>query len=346
MPTVYTLAANEISVSNGKTVSVVSGGNGSHLNGETITLDSNNWQAIEVTDSNANFQDNQAGSQSLTSAINFNGTSYGAGRWVEAEYTVVFADPDGNEYTLVAFNIREVGESNAFCSVEGLAFVGGFGGFPPVGVPLTFVSNQEGPSVPYADLATPPCFTSGSVVSTPDGPRVIDDLDVGDLVNTLDHGPQPNRWIAQTRLPRAALQMDRELCPIRVQAGAFGLSCPERDTLVSPQHHILVSGHQAALYYGEDEVLVPAKKLVNDHSIRVQDEIEDVEYFHLVFDTHEVLCVDSLLSESYFLNETSDTVLPIKNELLAVFGVHSIDEIQVPAARVCVDNRFTALLVA
>ena len=82
MPTVYTLAANEISVSNGKTVSVVSGGNGSHLNGETITLDSNNWQAIEVTDSNANFQDNQAGSQSLTSAINFNGTSYGAGRWV------------------------------------------------------------------------------------------------------------------------------------------------------------------------------------------------------------------------------------------------------------------------
>lgn len=346
MPTVFTLSSKNVAVSGGKSISGVSGGNGSHLQNETITLLSNDWQAIDVTDSNGNFQDNQSGSQTLTNTVEIDTVEYAAGLGLEAEYTVVFEDSAGNQYTLVAFNIREPGAPNPYGSVEALAFVGGVGGFPPIGEELTFVSNQEGPSVAYTTLATPPCFVAGSMVDTPEGPRKIDDLEIGDLVVTLDHGPQPVRWIAQTRLPRAAMDANVDLAPVRIKAGAFGANCPVRDTMVSPQHRVLVSGHQAALYYGEDEVLVPAKKLINDCSITVQRDLEDVQYFHLVFDAHEVLCVDGLLSESFLPSENADQVLAVEDEFLAVFGVQSIDEICVPAARVCVESRFAGLIAA
>lgn len=346
MPTVYTLSSDDVTVSNGLSISGVSGGNGAHLTGQTIVLESNNWQAIEVTDSDANFQDNQSGSQTLTNAVTVDGVNYAAGLGLEAEYTVVFADSAGNEYTLVAFNIREPGAPNPYGSVEALAFVGGEGGFPPIGETLTFVSAQEGPSVPYSTLAFPPCFTRGCQVMTPNGPRLIEDLEIGDLVETEDHGAQPIRWVATTRLPAASLRAQEGLRPVVIRADAFGAGCPARDTIVSQQHRVLVSGWQAALLYGEDEVLVPAKKLLNDHSILLADAETDVEYFHLIFDAHEILTVDGLKSESFLPSAEMAQIIPMREEFLAIFGAETLEDIQVLPARVCVSDRTAELLDA
>lgn len=342
--TVYTLGASNISISDSESLSGISQGSGVHLLGKKITLLNNNWEAVDIEDPNANFQDS-SNTQTKSVAGDYDGTFYAAGRRVEAEYTVVVQDPLGNTYTLVAFNINEPGVTS-FRTVEGLAFVGGVGGFPPIGVELTVLSNQEGPSVPYASLATPPCFTSGSFVSTPDGPKVIDELEVGDLVLTDDRGAQPLRWISKTRLPAASLQAQNELRPVLIKKDAFGPGCPSRDTRVSQQHGILISGWQAALLYGEDEVLVPAKKLINDHSVVLDHADQDVHYIHLLFDQHEVVCVDDLKSESFFPSEKSDQVVPVEDEFLAIFGVESVSDINVLSARACVSDKTTKLLQA
>src|SRR5690606_32383544 len=42
---------------------------------------------------------------------------------------------------------------------------------------------------------TPICFTSGTLIATPDGERAVETLRPGDLVMTRDHGPQELRWV-------------------------------------------------------------------------------------------------------------------------------------------------------
>ena len=80
-----------------------------------------------------------------------------------------------------------------------------------------------------------------------------------------------------------------------IERGTLGL----HDTLIlSPQHRVLIRHHMAELLFGEDEVLVAAKDLVNECSIRVREGGE-VEYFHLLFDDHQMIWSEGLLTESF-----------------------------------------------
>lgn len=85
------------------------------------------------------------------------------------------------------------------------------------------------------------------------------------------------------------------MAPIRIAAGTLG----DHGTLmVSPQHRILVQDVLAHLLFAEPEVLAPAKHLVNDHSIR-RVEGGFIEYVHVLFDEHEIIRANGLLSESF-----------------------------------------------
>lgn len=134
------------------------------------------------------------------------------------------------------------------------------------------------------------CFTSGTLIKTQAGERRIDELAKGDMVLTMDHGYRPIRWIgSSTRLAEGAL------APILIRKGALG---NDRDLRVSPQHRMLLQGWQAELLFGETEVLATAKSLINDHSI-VRVEGGEVEYFHMLFDAHEIVWAEGSPSESF-----------------------------------------------
>ncbi|WP_204115731.1 Hint domain-containing protein [Shimia biformata] len=283
-----------MTISRGGQLSGITQGNGSHLVGRSITLNANAWEAIEINDTEASFDDSD-NSQSLNGSQSFDGTTYSGGVRVEAEYSLTLEDPDGNQYTVVGFNINEGGGAS-YATVEGLAFVGGF---PPIGVELTVVSSQEGPSVPYVDLAAPPCFTAGAMIETVDGPRPIETLQAGDLVKTRDRGLQPLKRLLRTHLPDVVLKRHMAFRPVQFQRDALGRGVPARDVLLSPQHRVLVSGWRAELFFGEDEVLVPATRLVNDSTIRTTLPTDGITYFHLVFEQHEIVMADGMESESY-----------------------------------------------
>jgi len=172
----------------------------------------------------------------------------------------------------------------------------------------TFVTTQG--SMPVGDLG-PPCFAAGTLIATDGGDARIDDLVAGDLVQTMDHGLQPIRWIGHSRVNATG-----RFAPVLFAPGTIG---NETALSVSPQHRILVQGWRAELYFGCNEVLVPAKHLIDGVSV-VQDYRKDVTYFHLLFDCHEIIFSGGALSESFF---PGDQVMlgdaAVRAELLEIF---------------------------
>ncbi|MCR8724458.1 Hint domain-containing protein [Frigidibacter sp. ROC022] len=166
------------------------------------------------------------------------------------------------------------------------------------------------------------CLARGTLIETPQGPVRVEDLEVGDLVRTADGRAEPLRWVGSRRVSSAELDQHLHLRPVRIQAGALGAGVPARDLIVSPQHRVLIRGWRAELYFGEAEVLVPAKALINDHSIRVDHPADGVEYFHLLFDRHEMIVTEGATTESFHPGQYSVSALgaAVQTELWQLFG--------------------------
>ena len=143
------------------------------------------------------------------------------------------------------------------------------------------------------------CVLRGTRVQTGFGSVAVEDLEVGDMVTTKDNGPQPIRWIGSRKLSAIELAQDKSLRPVGLKAGSLGKGVPERKLSVSPQHRVLVQDWRAELMFGAHEVLVPAKALVNGKTVRVDHSGEPVEYFHLLFDDHQIVFTEGAATESF-----------------------------------------------
>lgn len=156
------------------------------------------------------------------------------------------------------------------------------------------------------------CLTRGTRIDTPDGPRAIEDLTEGDLVTTLDHGPQPIRWIGSRRVAGTGSN-----CPVRIRKGVLGNL---RDLRVSPNHRMLISGPRAELLFGVREVFVAAKFLVDDSHV-LNDPSPEVDYFHMLFDDHQVVFAEGAPTESLYPGKVALDALSADSraEILALF---------------------------
>ncbi|MBM1220638.1 Hint domain-containing protein [Ponticoccus sp. SC2-23] len=220
--------------------------------------------------------------------------------WVNDQITVVYSDGTSDTITGITYYTadgRAVFTPNDGTILQDSTFVSS-----------TFVTVSTEHDV--GDLG-PPCFVAGTFIRTARGLLPIEDLVVGDDVWTKDHGPIPIRWRGKRRIAGIG-----DFAPIRFDAGAFG---NPRPLLVSPQHRMLVTGWRAELWFGEEEVLVAAKHLVNGTSIRVTP-MRQVEYHHILFDGHEIVESEGILSESFhpgaYIMGTDDVM---RNEIFELF---------------------------
>ena len=143
-----------------------------------------------------------------------------------------------------------------------------------------------------------PCFTPGTRIATPQGARLVEELEIGDKVLTRDNGIQEIRWVGRRDLSGAELARAEHLQPILIRKGSLGRNLPERDMMVSPQHRVLISNDRASLYFEEREVLVAAKHLTWMNGID-QVEVGEIAYIHFMFDQHEVVLSDGAWTESF-----------------------------------------------
>lgn len=154
-----------------------------------------------------------------------------------------------------------------------------------------------------ANFDEPPpniCFTSGTKILTQLGEIAVENLKVGDYIFTKDNGFQQLRWIGRKKFDRVDLSRFDKLRPIRIAAGALGNETPEVDLLVSPQHRILAKSKIAQRMFGTEEVLVAAKHLLSLDGVEIANDVEDVEYFHLLFNQHEILIANGAEAESLY----------------------------------------------
>ena len=171
------------------------------------------------------------------------------------------------------------------------------------------------------------CFTHGTMIVTENGEKAIEDLKAGDKVLTKDNGLQELRWIGSRKVPAKD-----NFAPIMIKAGAMA---NDRDLLVSPQHRMVVEGWKSELLFGEREVLAAAKHLVNGDTIYVQSG-GMVEYFHMLFDTHEIVFGNGAASESFHPGEVGISAMSkdARDEIFTLFPELRNDaESYGPAAR-------------
>lgn len=294
----------------------------------TITYSTSSLTTVSMTDSNFLLEDDKSNQLVTTTS---NSSVVATGTKLEDEYEITVRDSTGATYRMVAI-------SNASGNIIGYTFDGTW---PTSGTRLYYVSNSAG------DLQsmTFPCFAGGTRIATARGEVAIEDLAEGDLVLTRDHGPQPLRWIGSTEVSQLRLVKQPKLRPIRIAAGALGFdsegaALPHRDLTVSPQHRILVRSKIAEKMFGEAEVLVPAKQLLQLPGVDIAEEVQPVVYFHLLFDRHEVIFANGAETESLYTGPEALKALPCaaREEILTLFPELATRSYAPSAARVLVSG--------
>lgn len=182
----------------------------------------------------------------------------------------------------------------------------------------TFVPTQN--QVPIDNLG-PPCFVSGTMIGVRANERLIETLGAGDIVMSYDGHASVLRKVIRRSFTAAQLRANSKLRPVRITAGALGNGLPTRDLLVSRQHRMLVKSRIAERMFGQSEVLVAAIKLTALPGIFIDDSVETVEYFHLLFDKHEIILAEGAPSESLFTGQEALKSIShdARQELLTIF---------------------------
>ena len=134
------------------------------------------------------------------------------------------------------------------------------------------------------------CYVAGTLIRTAHGDIAVEHLEKGDLAVTASGAQRPIRWLGSRLTPCRNHPRPHEVMPIRISAHAFGDNRPARDLFVSPGHSICVD------VLGE--VLIPASALVNGSTVQ-QVEVDEVTYWHVELDSHDVILAENLPAESY-----------------------------------------------
>lgn len=137
-------------------------------------------------------------------------------------------------------------------------------------------------------------FTRGTRITMANGlQKPVEDLVAGDRVLTRDHGPQPVRWTG-TQTVRA----EGSNAPVIIAREALNNA---DELMLSPDHRLFIYQHQDRLGKGRAELLVRARNLVDDEAIW-RAPAGHVDYFHLLFDAHEIIYVAGIPAESLLVS--------------------------------------------
>jgi Hint domain len=142
------------------------------------------------------------------------------------------------------------------------------------------------------------CFLKGTKILTADGERKIEDLAIGDLLPTMFGGLRPVQWIG--RYPRKkgdpSKPWVKNALPVRIARSALAPNLPRANLYVTAAHSLLIDG-----------VLVPAEALINGTTITRYEasETDELEYFHIKLESHDVVYAEGVPAETLLNVEES-----------------------------------------
>lgn len=151
----------------------------------------------------------------------------------------------------------------------------------------------------------PVCFVAGTLIQTPRGPRAVETLQAGDLVETLDAGAQPLLWGGG-----GSVIAQDEALPVCISAGVLD---NDRDLWLSGQHLVMLSGADCELLFGEAEVLVAAKHLLSLPGVFRAVGTGKVSYHHLLMQQHHLVIAEGAAAETLYPGPQVFEALPARS---------------------------------
>ncbi|MFT4716879.1 MAG: hypothetical protein ACI861_001624 [Paracoccaceae bacterium] len=142
------------------------------------------------------------------------------------------------------------------------------------------------------------CFGRGTLIATPQGQIAVEDLKPGDKIKTRDSGDQVLRWISSCALPSGDSDQAGEMA-LRIKADALGELRPMQDLVVSPRFRLLTNHPSCEALFGSPETLAPAADLLDGDTILQVRPAPGLEFFNLMFDSHQIVEANGLATESY-----------------------------------------------
>ncbi|MFG6083375.1 Hint domain-containing protein [Paracoccus litorisediminis] len=292
-------------------------------------------QTVAVTpggEADFSFDFGKIGSGSDIARVRVNVTYVDENGIEQTLYTDVFTDNEGGGIGQTSLD-RPV--SATFTIPEGVTEV-------------TIAFYDTSPATQSVDLAIDnvsldvTCFCTGTLIATPTGDVPIEDLRVGDLVMTADHGPQKIRWIGSSETLAKG-----KLAPVRICAAALGNGLPRRDLLVSRQHRMLVRSRIARNMFLAEEVLISAIKLTELPGILVDESLGAVTYFHMLFDSHEIVLAEGAESESLHTGPVAMAAIPdaARQEIYHLFPELADAEFEREFARLVPEGKMQKSLI-
>ena len=132
------------------------------------------------------------------------------------------------------------------------------------------------------------CFLTGTQILTDQGEIAVENLKIGDRVQTADGKLEPIKWIGRQTIKPHQVKNPLRGYPVLIKAGALGNNLPSRDLYVSPDHSMFVEG-----------LLINAGALVNDISILKTEPTETFTYYHIELENHSLVIAEGAAAESY-----------------------------------------------
>ncbi|WP_102110512.1 Hint domain-containing protein [Oceaniglobus roseus] len=140
-------------------------------------------------------------------------------------------------------------------------------------------------------------FARGSILPTPQGPVAIEDLMVGDTVETCT-GPATLAWIGRmTLLPGGSDERSPSRL-FRIAADTFGLGRPMPDLMLGVGGRVLNRSGQAHASHGASALLQSVSTLVDGENVIQLRPVSPVTLFHIGFEDHRTLLANGVEVES------------------------------------------------
>lgn len=133
------------------------------------------------------------------------------------------------------------------------------------------------------------CFAAGTQIATSTGPRDVERLDIGDVIQTADGTMTPVKWVGRKTVHK--LFSGPHMQPVRIKAGALGGGLPHADLTVTADHGMVLDGlviNAAALVNGTTIDWVPMDNLPTQ-----------VTYYHIETEHHDVILANGAETETF-----------------------------------------------
>ncbi|QCO54929.1 hypothetical protein EOK75_03480 [Pseudorhodobacter turbinis] len=208
---------------------------------------------------------------------------------MNARYTMMA--PDGDRVELLSLRL---GHDGSYWLLP-LSPIG-------TGIDYTLLKMEEPqPAERLLDLLCT-SFAAGTLITLGNGAqRPVEELCVGDRVLTRDHGPQELHWLGKVTLRAVGTY-----APVVIPAGEMGNA---GDLVISQHHRMFLYQRHRSGGLAKSEVLVQAKHLVDGEHIFIR-EGGYVDYFSLVFGSHEIIYAEGIPAESLLVTEATVSRLP------------------------------------